>query len=277
MLSNRAHYNIDNAIRKEEHDLHDAALPWPTVTVGLEDFKLTVPAAYQPNFRAGVYEPLSSAWLKRKLCPGNIAVDAGAYAGYYTLLMAMAVSETGRVIAIEPGPANLNLLRMNVWRHTLGNVVIVAAGCGREAGRRPLLLSGIGSTNGFYGQPHIPVTGEVEVPLRRLDDLIDSPVDLVKIDVEGAELETLEGMDRLLRELRSLHLLVEWNPGLQRRAGNDPQRLPRVLMDLGFEVVVLDDTSGQSMPVAELLRGDPQPDGWWCNLACTPASWSGTE
>lgn len=245
----------------------------PTVTVELDRFTLTVPTSYaQKNLPTGIYEPLSSAWLRSVVRQGDTTLDVGAFAGYFTLLMARAAGDTGHVVAVEPAPGNLGLLHANVHENGIANVEVVAGACGRDGGRRTLFLSGWGSTNGFYGPspPDLPVTGEVEVSVYRLDDLVAPPVHVAKIDVEGAEIEVLEGMERLLRDSPSIHLLVEWNPGLQQRAGSDPWHLPRLLLDKGFVVVALQDQSGQSTPAAELLRGDLPPAGWWCNLACTP-------
>ena len=71
--------------------------------------------------------------------------------------------------------------------------------------------------------------------MRPLDDLVDGYPDLVKIDVEGTELEVLAGMRRLF--VRSaFRLIVEWHPELQTLAWYRPDALPRVLLDHGFRL-----------------------------------------
>jgi hypothetical protein len=79
------------------------------------------------------------------------------------------------------------------------------------------------------------VTDVLEVPVARLDDLVDGGAELVKIDVEGAELDVLEGMPRLLGCPR-LALIVEWHPTLQAMAGYAPDALPRWLLDRGWRL-----------------------------------------
>ena len=89
--------------------------------------------------------------------------------------------------------------------------------------------------------------------------------------MEGAELEVLEGMGRLLGANAGLSLMVEWNPGCQEQSGHSPSALPERLEALGFSVQVLDDMFGRTLQVpealAELDRGD-LPDAWYANLAC---------
>jgi len=68
-----------------------------------------------------------------------------------------------------------------------------------------------------------------------LDDLVEAAPDLVKIDVEGAEVDVLAGMRRLLRH-PAIQLIVEWHPRLQEAAGFPPDLLPRMLVGEGFEL-----------------------------------------
>src|SRR5690606_16221463 len=127
---------------------------------------------------------------------------------------------SGRVIAIEPAPDNLAVLEHNVAAAACSNVVIERVAAGRATGTSDFYLRGdTSAVNSMYPEScYATVTGVLEVPVAKLDDLVPSDVDLVKIDVEGAELAVLEGMPRLLRNPR-LVLIVEWHPTLQTMAG----------------------------------------------------------
>jgi FkbM family methyltransferase len=169
------------------------------------------------------------------LTPGAVVVDVGANIGFNTLYAAQRVGSTGRVVAVEPADDNVAVLRDNVQRSTLENIRILPVAAGRGAGTRPFFLRGeISAVNSFYRDSiYAAVSGVVDVPVQALDEMIDGDADLVKIDVEGAELDVLAGMTRLLRH-PGLRLVVEWHPLLQEKAGYTADELPRALRDLGF-------------------------------------------
>jgi SAM-dependent methyltransferase len=96
-----------------------------------------------------------------------------------------------------------------------------------------------------------PTPDNLEV-LRR-NDLVDGTADVVKIDVEGAELDVLEGMPRLLKAAPRA-LIVEWHPTLQSMAGYAPDALPRWLLDRGWRVRAVSHTSGRSLTELSLHR-----------------------
>ncbi len=172
------------------------------------------------------------------LRPGAVVVDAGANIGYNTVYLAQRVGPTGRVIAVEPAADNLTVLRGNLSRNHLTNVTVAAVGAGRVSETRSFYLRGdISAVNSFYQESvYANVTDVVTIPVEPLDALVDGDADLVKIDVEGAELDVLGGMTRLLRS-RALRLVVEWHPLLQEKAGYEPDALPMMLFDAGFSLV----------------------------------------
>lgn len=167
--------------------------------------------------------------------PGSTVVDVGANIGYNAVHAARRVGSGGRVVAVEPAPDNVAVLERNLAAARLSNVIVRPVAAGRHRGHRKLYLRGeTSAVNSLYPQScYASVTGVLDVPVERLDDLVDGDPDLVKIDVEGAELEVLEGMARLLRR-PGLALIVEWHPALQRMAGYEPDALPRWLLSRGW-------------------------------------------
>jgi FkbM family methyltransferase len=176
--------------------------------------------------------------LDRWIEPGATVVDVGANIGYNTVHAARLAGPRGRVIAVEPTPDNLAVLRHNIAAAGLSNVVVEAVAAGRAAGTRDLFVRGARSAvNSLFPLScYAHVTEVLQVPVVPLDDLVaDERADVVKIDVEGAELEVLEGMPRLLRTPRAT-LIVEWHPLLQQLAGFAADTLPRWLLERGWRL-----------------------------------------
>ena len=169
------------------------------------------------------------------VAPGATVVDVGANIGYNTVYLARRVGARGRVVAIEPAADNVRVLRENVRANALANVAIhaVAAGPTREV--RDLFLRGeTSAVNSLFQESvYAAVTGVEKVEVVPLDEVVDGQADFIKIDVEGAELDALEGMTRLLAH-PGLTLVVEWHPRLQEAAGHPADALPRFLLRNGF-------------------------------------------
>ena len=176
---------------------------------------------------------------------GDVAVDVGANIGIFTLAMGRAVGVTGRVVAYEPNPEVAELLRDNVYlnanRRTLtADVRIRRVAAGAGPGTASLIvrpkhrgMGTLGHTDGGPA-PGDPTVHEVEVVT--LDDELSHLVEvrLVKIDVEGHELDVLRGMRNLLEQRRIRYVDLEL---VDRHAGsswNDlADELRRMQHDLG--------------------------------------------
>ena len=232
------------------------------------DVELTAPPRFWPHYLQRDYEPVTCRSFDEHLHSGMTVVDVGAHIGFFASKAARIVGPNGQVIAIEPSPENLPFLRRNTARNGSGNVAIHNVAASGETGRRTFNITGSSDSNGFYHHPLTHTVETFEVETVRLDDLIEGPVDAVKIDVEGAELEVLDGMERLLQENRQMTLWVEWNPSCQREAGQSPDRLPRRLGTLGFDVVALDDWAGRVRPLEDVLAEVEAgvPDWWFVNI-----------
>jgi hypothetical protein len=113
---------------------------------------------------------------------------------------------------------------------------------------------GTGSTrHSLYGAPdHGDVLDVAEMPL---DEVVGGPVHLVKIDVEGAELEVLRGMERILAENPRLVLIVEQNPERLAAAGEGPQAVVEHLSARGFEVHRIGPGGELCSPTTGAARG----------------------
>jgi FkbM family methyltransferase len=139
------------------------------------------------------------------LCqPAMRVADVGANLGYYTLLFAHAVGPTGRIDGFEPEPDNLVTLQLNVRENRLDQVRVHPVAVGDVDGT-------VGLSPGLNGV--VTKGGTIEVQVRRLDSVIEPPLDLLKIDIEGYEGYALRGAEALLRAERP-NLFVELHPAL---------------------------------------------------------------
>lgn len=231
--------------------------------------RLTAPRKYADWYARG-FEPRTVAWLRGSVSGGASVVDVGAHVGFLTLLLSQLVGTHGHVYAVEPAPDNLRWLRRNIRRNAATNVHILPHAAGRERRTRALRVTGSSDSHGFYDHPLTRTQGSVPVAQVPLDDLIPA-ADLIKIDVEGAELEVLDGMGRLLAQRP--RLLLEWMPECQRAAGHAAEDLVERLRSLGYDLQVLDDLHGRTVTTDRILRelraGELSPS-WYANLACRP-------
>jgi FkbM family methyltransferase len=199
--------------------------------------------------------------------PGSTVVDVGAHLGYFTLLAARAVGPSGRVLSIEPNLQTLPLLRHNVADNGFEDrVMIFDQALSGRAGRTSFYLSPAGDTSSLHQQD--PGDQLVEVDAVTLDELVGEPglLSAIKIDVEGAELEVLEGMPRVLNGASaSLCVFLECNPSALRRAGRTPAQLLAALRELQLQPQVIDDE-------AKALLGAEAIDtiSGYANLVCAP-------
>ncbi len=170
-------------------------------------------------FFAGCYEAQESSFVRSWLRPGMSFVDAGANWGLFSLLAASLVGPSGRVIALEPDPRVFLKLQSNIERNQLKQVeAFQVAAADREA---ELLLAGHNGVDQNSGMSRLVESGGTShltftVRSRPLDALLDESgidtVDLLKMDVEGAEHMVLAGMEAGLKRFRYRCILLELHP-----------------------------------------------------------------
>jgi len=164
----------------------------------------------------GLYEKPTSLLVMHRLRPGGIFVDVGANAGYYSLLASRGLAGRGKIYAFEPSTSPLERLRRNIEINELENVVIVPKAAWKEATRLPLFASDI--QDGMNSLLPVSHSGVRVVDAVTLDSTIrEERIDLVKIDVEGAEKEVVVGARNLLRSRKIGGVIVEWHGSVYTR------------------------------------------------------------
>lgn len=222
----------------------------------------------------GVYEPFETRFLQQSVRPGMLVLDVGANIGYYTLQFARAVGPTGRVYAFEPDPANFALLRRNIEANGYEAIVTPV---NRAVSDRPGVLNlYVSEDNRGDHRTYGADDGRAAIPVEAvaLDDFLrdlDRPVDLVKMDIQGAEYYALKGMTGLLQRSPDVTLVMEFWPFGLRGSGAEPRAVLELLRGLGFSFRELSEHRRAIAPVEldDLLRAYPADDeGAFTNLIC---------
>jgi FkbM family methyltransferase len=140
--------------------------------------------------------------MRRHLGPGGVFYDIGSNIGFFALLAAHFVGlDQGHVYAFEPTPDNAAEIRSNVALNGLPNVTVIEKAVGAAAGTGQLQVVDDQSWSKLVETGDHPFTEQVlDIDVVAIDDLDIRPPTVVKIDVEGFELQVLEGMRRTIAE-----------------------------------------------------------------------------
>jgi FkbM family methyltransferase len=224
----------------------------------------------------GTYDADLHAALERLLQPGMTALDVGANLGEIALHMAARVGPTGHVHAFEPVPAVFTRLQEHICRNNLGSVLYP----------HPIALSDqTGQTEIAFADPSADNQGlasitnltdkagplRTTIPTLTLDDFVQRErierIDLIKIDIQGAEPRFLAGAQNTLKRLRP-QLLMEFSPDDLRQAHLTSRDLAHQLATLGYEIHPLTKTGfGPALTPATTPENFAAP-----NVLCMPKS-----
>jgi FkbM family methyltransferase len=253
---------------------------------GLRIYHDGKPFCVQP-LAMGDYEPGITHLFKTRIQPGMTVLDVGANIGYFSLLAAQLAGATGAVWAFEPTPHLVKLLERSIRENgfesrihvvpaavssTLGtssfhvNVQAhVMSSLYAEASRTPL---------GIEGQYEYE---RIDVPCTSLDAWAAAhdwpPVDFVKMDIEGAEKEALDGMRALSHRNPRLQLIIEFSVRNLHAAGVTVEEFYTALRDCGFRRVswIVGDRRLLNVPMEvpwRLLVARLRSNAEYVNLLC---------
>ena len=192
----------------------------------------------------GVYEGGFRRLLRSTLQPGMTVVDVGANIGLYTAIMGKAVGPTGRVIAIEPEVRNSGFIRRTLELNRLANAKVFQVALSNVTGPGLLFLNEENKAD-----HRIFAKGSkrdsVPVDCYRLDDLLAGEkierVDVMKIDVQGAEELAIQGALGTLKSNPRIRVFMEFWPWGIANAGGNPRTLLATLRGLGFQIYEIED------------------------------------
>jgi FkbM family methyltransferase len=162
------------------------------------------------GFALGTWEPELQRSLVELVGRGTVVWDVGAASGFHTLILARLVGEQGHVVAFEPFPENIARLRRNIELNGFDNVIVVEKALADSAGVGFLAPAAEDEVTIVLSRGTSRTDGtEVEVTTvdqLLADDELPRP-HLLKIDVEGAEVDLLRGARRTIEQLKPVLVL----------------------------------------------------------------------
>jgi FkbM family methyltransferase len=195
------------------------------------------------------YEPHMADAIKAHVPRDGTFWDVGANIGFISLFASKIAGPGGRVLSFEPSPEVLALLRRNTEGEK--NIKVLPYGIGNADTLKSFAAQGTSSAASFVEDvtainrrfhPNQPIE-QVTVTMRKLDTLLDaglSPVpSLVKIDIEGFELEALKGADRLLSSIGP-KLLIEIHPPQLTLCGGSEDQIFQTLREHQYRSAIID-------------------------------------
>ena len=216
-------------------DLDGFDLVLPSTEVGLLSFiKRHGLARYEPSVRQA---------LRQCLKPGDVAVAVGTNVGLHSLVMATSVGEKGRLIGVEALPHIARTAKKSLHINGFAErTTFVQAALTDQVGETTIYVTGHSPNSSLFGTDAAGAEA-VTVPCTTLDTIVPpgGRVDLIKLDIEGAEPLAWKGMSRVVRDNPDLTLLMEWSASHFERSGHSADSFLQELKKAGFKAWLLDD------------------------------------
>ncbi len=226
---------------------------WINLTTGMQEMV----------FFVGEFERAVTEIVRLLVNEGDVCVDVGANFGWYTTLFAKEAGETGEVHSFEPVPATYRELRRNYeLMGSPDNVFINNLALGDQPGRITMnLFGGLPTGHASLSSQGRDVTASFECPMITLDSYLDDKriekVDLIKVDIEGAEMMFLNGAARIFEQEAPPIFLVEMALGQTQHFGYVPDDLVKFIALKGdYKFYAVDEASGRLQQIHGFAPGD---------------------
>ena len=260
MSTNQKIWRIKQGLKRRVYQLHPRSFYWnyccrhnsdkPLIAKVEKNLKARVwpgDVIGRGLYIAGWYEQQEVNFLKRVLKPGMVFFDIGANMGFYSLISAKQVGPSGQVHSFEPNPRMFEELKYNVNLNSLDNVNLNQLALGDEPGTVQLSLYERGKE--VYGSlsqnvyPGANIIGYDDVEMETVDNYIKKPgiekVDIIKIDVEGAEFLVFKGAKALLSNSNGPVILFEMSQSLLEGFNTNCKEVAEYLMNFNYKVFML--------------------------------------
>lgn len=192
----------------------------------------------------GNYEKDETAFFKRNIKRTDICFDVGGNVGFFSLLFACLASE-GEVHVFEPIRLNASLIRTNAALNSIGNITVNECAVGAYQGRVTFSVSKDSAFSSINDTGRVPLAETVEVPITTIDSYLNLKslprIDVLKVDVEGAEEMVIDGAINLLTDLnrRPRMILLELFNGNLMAFDTNVEAIMAKMAAMGYRASVL--------------------------------------
>lgn len=165
----------------------------------------------------GNYELETLSFFKKKIKKGNVFVDVGANIGQHSIFVSKLVEDNGKVISFEPIKKLYSQFLKSIEVNNIKNIKPYNFACGdvNEDGQISICKNNAGASSILTKNKNQEIQ---KIKIRKLDDLIKSKVDFIKIDVEGYEPQVIFGAKNIIKKYKP-KILLEYNPKIYHDKG----------------------------------------------------------
>lgn len=159
----------------------------------------------------GTHEYWKIQLLKKIIQPNMTIVDIGACRGYYSLLSAKLMLDKGKIFSLEPEPSNCKWLLRSITANNYSSICVLQMAVSNKNGHTKLYKSNVSGRHSIIAKN--TKRDSIEVKTIKLDTFIKkhniNEINIIKIDVEGADIEVLEGAREYLKKCNQTHILMD--------------------------------------------------------------------
>ncbi|MFH0936553.1 MAG: FkbM family methyltransferase [Candidatus Woesearchaeota archaeon] len=201
-------------------------------------------------FMNNIWEETETKLFKDMIQENMTVIDIGAHIGYYTLIAAKLIGKKGKVYSFEPNPDNFALLKKNIEENGYKNVTLINKAISNKKGFLKLFINPESSGGAsIYEKENAKYY--TNIIATTLDESLKNikKIDIIKMDIEGAEILALEGMSNIIKRNKNIKLIIEFNPEGIKKLGYEPINLINKLKNFGFTIKVIDEKNKSIIPV----------------------------
>ena len=192
-----------------------------------------------------IWEKEETEFFKNTIKKGMNIVDIGSNIGYFSLLFSKLVGQKGKIYSIEPDPINFKLLLKNIQANRAENVILFQKAVSNHNGHATLFLSEKNKGDHRIFDFHVfeddTNRKSIDVECFKLDSLLSDSkkIDIIKMDIQGAEYLAIEGMNNIITKNPNIQLLTEFWPYGIEKSGHSPKEFIEQLTKIGFGIFII--------------------------------------